>query len=131
MVAQRKGAPGLADELFRRIIRQRGACENCGQQRYDLLQTAHIIGRKFSATRCDESNAFCLCASCHARFTDHPDEWLDYVDRTIGMDEYFRLKQRAEAGITVSSAVFWSVEVDRLKRRCVELELDTRRRIPA
>lgn len=124
--ARRKGDPGKADLLFSRIVRSRGACERCGQQATD---TAHIVKRRYSATRCDETNAWALCRSCHQLTEQWPLEFLHLVDNTIGRDRYEHLQQVARAGLVVSSAVFWSMEVDRLMTRCDELGIDTRRRV--
>lgn len=129
-VARASGDKGFCDVLFGRIVRSRGACEGCGST--TDLQTAHILGRTFSATRCLEANAFCLCASEHARFTTHPDEWMTFVDDKIGMDEYLRLKHLALAGVVgLTSKTWWREELVRLKARCVELGLDPRRKVPS
>lgn len=82
----------------------------CGQEATDC---AHVIGRVFAHTRTDEDNAFALNASCHRRFTNHADEWMEFVDRTIGRDEYMRLKHKALNGVQVKFD--WYAELDRLK----------------
>lgn len=107
-----KGLRGKATKLHSELVRSRGRCENCGGTQN--LQTAHIIGRRYAATRVDPLNAFCLDAKCHMRFTEHADEWMAFIDRTIGRDEYDRLKQKALAGVKAND-LFWQGEVDRLK----------------
>jgi 5-methylcytosine-specific restriction endonuclease McrA len=107
-----RGARGKATRLHSLLVRSRGQCEACGSTR--SLQTAHIISRRYAATRTDERNAFALCAACHMRFTDHADEWLEFVDRTIGRAEYDRLKQKALAGCK-STDSFWLAECERLQ----------------
>lgn len=128
-VARAAGAKGHADILFSRIIRSRGQCQWC------LLagtQTAHIIGRGYAATRCQEDNAWCLCGTCHAEVDSFADSKMSLVRRTIGEDRYYELRAQARDGVgTWNSKLFWKNEVDRLKARCVELGLDTRRKIPA
>lgn len=121
--ARRKGAPGKADMLFSRIIRSRGACEFCGRPATD---TAHIVKRRYSATRCVEDNAWALCRSCHIETEQWPVKFLRLVDETIGRDRYDELVQQAHAGIQVPSKVFWQGEVERLTARCRELGIDTR-----
>lgn len=106
-----KGKRGKATRLHSLVVRSRGACERCG--RTDNLQCAHIIGRRYSATRTDETNAWCLCAGCHMRLTEHPDEHVHFVAQTIGMDAFHRLKERALAGVKANDA-FWQGEIDRL-----------------
>lgn len=112
-----KGARGKATRLHSLLVRSRGRCECCGGTR--SLQTAHIIGRRYAATRTDERNAFCLCAGCHMRFTQHPDEWLDFIDSTIGRDEYLRLKAKAQE-VTKTNVAFWLAEVARLSALLAE-----------
>lgn len=110
-----KGKRGKATELHAKLIRSRGHCENpdC-KGGWNQLHTAHIISRRHAATRTDEKNAFCLCAACHMRFTDYADEWMDFIDKTIGREEYDRLKQKAFT-VTKTNDAFWQAEIDRLK----------------
>lgn len=105
------GARGKATRLHSLLVRSRGRCENCGAT--SNLQTAHIIPRRYAATRTDERNAFCLDARCHMRFTEHADEWMAFVDRTIGRAEYDRLKAKALAGVKATQG-FWLDECARL-----------------
>ena len=107
------GPKGKATKLHAELVRARGRCQLCGATAN--LQCAHIVGRRFNATRTDERNAWCLCARCHFRLTDHPDEHMAFVDETIGLDAFLELKQRAEAGVKANDA-FWLAEVDRLTR---------------
>lgn len=109
---------GTADRLFSEIIRARGRCENCNETDYLTLQCAHIIPRRYSVTRTDERNAWCLCWFCHRRFTDHVDEHMDFVDRTIGRELFLELKREALSGRKVD----WRTEVLRLRSRLRELK---------
>lgn len=127
-VGRRKGAPGKADMLFSRIVRSRGACQSCGKSATD---TAHIVKRRYSATRCLEDNAWALCRSCHIETEQWPVRFLRLVDDTIGRERYDELVQQANAGLSVPSKVFWAGEVERLTERCRELGIDTRVRVPA
>lgn len=107
-----KGLRGKATRLHSLVIRSRGRCENCGG--VSNLQAAHIIPRRYAATRTDEANAFCLDAKCHMRFTEHADEWMAFVDSTIGRAEYDRLKAKAMAGVKAND-LFWQEEIERLE----------------
>lgn len=123
------GPKGKATRLHSIVVRSRGACERCGRAGemqtvkvpgvpvLDLpiggLQCAHIIGRRFSATRTDERNAWALCAGCHMRLTEHPDEHVHFTAQTIGLDVFDVMKQRALAG-QKSSDAFWRDEIVRL-----------------
>ena len=110
-----KGAKKRADDLFSKIVRSRGECVKCGST--DFLQTAHIISRRFSNTRCDEDNAFCACARCHHYWTDHPVDFGIFVIETIGEDAYADLLKRSQ----VSRITVWVDVVQRLKIRAKEL----------
>jgi hypothetical protein len=82
----------------------------CGKPATDA---AHVIGRVFSHTRTDLDNAYALNWSCHRHFTNWPDDWMAFVDRTIGRAEYERLKAKAQAG--VNQKFDWYDELDRLR----------------
>lgn len=102
-----------ATRLHSRIVRAtKGPFCQCGCGRI-ATDCAHIIPRVFAHTRTDEDNAYALHATCHARFERFRDEWMDFVDSTIGRDEYMRLKRKAEDGINVKFD--WYDELDRLK----------------
>ncbi len=106
-----KGLKAKATKLHSQVVRLRGRCERCGS--VSNLQCAHLIGRRYNATRTDERNAWCLCATCHFRLTDHPDEHMAFVADTIGLNAYFEMKLRAEAGVKANDA-FWEGEIARL-----------------
>jgi hypothetical protein len=114
--------------LFSRIVRSRGSCERCGAQATDC---AHIIPRRYSATRCVEQNAWALCRRCHQITGERAYEFVKLVQATVSEDVYWKLSETAEAGIgTWNSTQFWENEVLRLEARCVELGIDMRVRIP-
>lgn len=112
-VAYGKGAKGKATRLHSLVVRHRGACQRCGSTRN--LQCAHIISRKFSATRTDERNAWALCASCHRRLTDWPHEHMAFVYVTIGEELFDVLKRRALDNPRPWRESDWQEEVDRLQ----------------
>jgi len=70
----------LADRLFAEHTREAcdGACwaENASGIRCNGgLQCAHLISRRYAATRWLDANAMPLCAAHHLYFTHHPLEW--------------------------------------------------------
>ncbi len=86
-----KGDKGKATKLHSVIIRSLGGCESCGFEcgcsdrfKHNVcpMQAAHIEGRKANATRTLLINAFCLCASCHGRYTDKPLTFSRFVTTT-------------------------------------------------
>jgi hypothetical protein len=108
-----------ATRLHSRIVRAtKGPWCQCGCGRL-ATDAAHIVGRTFSHTRTDTDNAFALAAECHRRFTNWGDEWFEFIDRTIGMEEYRRLKNKAEDGVNVKFD--WFSELDRLRALASEL----------
>ena len=103
-----KGAKGKATKLHALIVRSRGRCEKCGSRH--VLQCAHIISRKYSWTRTDLDNAFCLCASCHRFFTDNPVEFGIFTIDTIGDDRFDELIKKRNS----IDKFDWDEEADRL-----------------
>lgn len=124
-----KGPRGKATMLHSLVVRSRGACERCGRAGEDQtvrvpqvgtlvlpvggLQAAHIISRRYVATRTDERNAWALCPACHRRLTEHPHEHVHFTIETIGQAQFDRLCARAMSG-QQGKAAFWSAEIDRL-----------------
>jgi len=132
-VAKRRPKPSTdkaaSDELFRRIVRSRGECQRCHETGWGGgFQTAHVVRRRYSAVRCLEDNAWCLCPPCHQTVDSRQDQFMDLVDSTIGRDRYVELSLLAQAGPPVSYALWWRGERERLTERCKELGIDTRGR---
>lgn len=77
---QRKAKLKDADRLFSEVIRTRDgwACQACGSK--DRPQCAHLVSRRYRATRWNPSNAICLCAGCHTRYTFDPLGWDEYLE---------------------------------------------------
>lgn len=110
-----KGLKGKATRLHSLVVRARGICECCGDAYYPNLQCAHIVTRERNATRTDETAAFCLCKSCHLKFTHDPLEWVDFVVSKIGRDAYDEIQFRSKAGVKANDA-YWQGEIDRLEQ---------------
>lgn len=117
-VSRARGDKAKCDVLFSKIVRARGACIACGESRYEQLQTAHIISRRYAHTRCDLDNAFCACASCHARWTANPVEFGRFVDTEIGSKYYDYLAVKAAKRTKVD----WSLQRERLTDLWREIE---------
>src|SRR5690606_26286582 len=87
-----------ATALHSRLIRAQGYCERCGDQWQSTgskLECAHIVSRRYSRTRTDLDNAFCLCSRCHMRFTEWPLEFAEFVIERIGEAKYRALVEKA------------------------------------
>ena len=106
-----KGLRGKATKLHAELVRSRGRCERCGSSA--TLQCAHIVPRRYAATRVDPVNAWCLCAGCHLRTTEWASEHMALIERTIGMAAYDELRQRAEQGVKANDA-YWQGWIDAL-----------------
>lgn len=103
-----------ATALHAQLVRARGRCERCGKTN-GQLQCAHIVSRRYAATRTDENAAWCLCAGCHRFLTENPFEHVLFASRTHGEDGYAALRQKAYGGVgKVMKADFWQSEVERL-----------------
>jgi hypothetical protein len=85
------------DKITSRIIRSRGECERCMEQRYEKLQCCHIYSRVNRAVRWDFGNLFCLCASCHTYFHQHPLEFAEFTKLKLGVYRYGLLKDNANS----------------------------------
>lgn len=119
---RQKGPKGACDTLFSLIVRQKGECERCGLEApRQELQCAHIVSRRYSATRTltEPLNAWCLCPKCHWTTTQDGVEFARLVDATIGMDAYEELRQIAWQG--TGTKIDWSEERKRLKRVADEM----------
>ena len=109
-----------ATTLHSQYVRARdGRCVRCGTTS-GQLQCAHIISRRYTATRTDEWNAACLCAGCHRRLTEHPHEHVAFFQHWLntrnGALPFPRLVEKAYAGKDkVMRAEFWQGEIERLQ----------------
>lgn len=78
------------DAAAARAVKERAGwrCESCGRDcgpgREYQAHWAHHVSRRYRATRWALGNACCLCAPCHARYTEHPREHWEFVGRLIG-----------------------------------------------
>lgn len=112
-----KGAKAKCDTLFSLIIRSIGECENCYSTQW--LQCAHIISRRYSNTRTDLRNAYCLCARCHRKYTDHPREFSKFITDTWAQEYYEDIYQKSQ----LVNKLNWDDELHRLKQ--IKKELDS------
>lgn len=106
-----------ATTLHSMVVRARAGyrCEFCGGVD-GQMQCAHIVGRRYTATRCDPDNAWCLHSSCHRRLTENPHEHVAFAVATRGEDGYRALIDKAYAGRgLVMSAAFWRERVEALQ----------------
>lgn len=111
------GPKGKATRLHAELVRSRGRCEAQGHgfgSCAGVLECAHIISRRYSATRTDERNAWALCKAHHMRLTAHPDEHMALVGVTIGMVLFGELKERALSNVRPWKPWEWEAEVERL-----------------
>jgi hypothetical protein len=74
-----------------------GQCQAEGDHA-GALQCAHLISRRYSATRWLEINAVALCAGHHTYFTHRPLEWTDWIENRLGQLKSRLLRQRALEG---------------------------------
>lgn len=92
-----KAAKARADRLFSQYVRLRDKqCTVCGTTQN--LQCAHVVSRRFSATRCVPDNAHTLCAGHHMEFTEDPHAHVMWAYRMIGEERYAELRTQAYEG---------------------------------
>lgn len=114
-------AKNKATTLHSLIVRSRGVCEARGWYGHECsgkLECAHIISRRYSATRTRLDNAFCLCSKAHFRFSEWPVEFAEFVAERIGPDRYQALQDAARSG----GKVDWFAELERLQQIAAKLD---------
>ena len=99
---RRKGRLQLRKECDKRFaiaVKQRDAwtCRACGSP--FRIQCAHIVSRRYHATRWLLGNAVALCAGCHMKYTHDPLAWDWWVEDRIGPAGYAELKRIARQGV--------------------------------
>lgn len=86
------------DRLFAAEVRASGPCaarDYPGHRCAGPLQCAHIVSRRYEATRWDRQNAMPLCAGAHRFFTLRSLEWEAFVVGRLSGDGYEQLKRKA------------------------------------
>lgn len=78
-----------ADLWFSKAVRLAAdyVCANCHMDyshEPGMCQNCHVHSRKFRSIRWDTQNAICMCAKCHAYYTDHPIYWGEFVAKYFG-----------------------------------------------
>jgi 5-methylcytosine-specific restriction endonuclease McrA len=99
---RRKSRLALRRECDRRFavaIKDRDGweCRACGGT--DRIQCAHVISRRYHATRWSLANAVALCAGCHMKYTHDPLGWEAWVEDRWGSAIYGELKRLARQGV--------------------------------
>jgi hypothetical protein len=86
------------DRIFSIAVKDRDgwACQKCGTHMHP--QTAHIVSRRYHATRWSLDNAVCLCAGDHVRYTHDPIAWRDWVEERFP-GRLAQLEMRARIGV--------------------------------
>lgn len=85
-----------ADKLWSAIIKRPGRCHLCGST--ERLQAAHLISRRYHATRWRLDNGWPLCSRDHVRYTYRPLEWDALLDERLG-PLHQELRRAALAGV--------------------------------
>ncbi len=115
------GAKGKATALHSKIVRAQagGICERCGLPK--TLECAHIVSRRYTATRTDLKNAWGLCNFCHRWLGEHPELHIAFAIQTRGEDGWRALLDRAYSG--TKKKFDWDAELARLKAIASEMGL--------
>ena len=115
-----------ADRLLRLIVAARRSCERCHGLNGPGSQVAHIVRRRYTATRWLEDNVWWLCVGCHHAVDNHAAEHDLLVAETIGEGRLGQLLRLADAGPAMSASLWAAQERDRLRRRCRQLDIPLR-----
>ncbi len=94
----RKAGMRDADRLFSEFIKTRDdwTCRACWSVK--VIQCAHLVSRRYRATRWSADNAVALCSRCHMRWTYNPLAWEEWCEEQFP-GRLFELKRRALAGV--------------------------------
>lgn len=112
-----------ADRLWGLIIRSEGVCRRCGKQPPEVsLQAAHILSRRYTATRWDLRNGLPLCMGDHHWGHNYPLEWEVFVNEQIGEALHQELKDLALGYTGRISRVNYEEIVASLQARWNEIE---------
>jgi len=86
-----------ADDLWRKIVKQKGYCEWCGKSG-GVQNAHHIMGRSRHSLRWDIRNGVCLCYKCHTDGAHSPnaakvEEYLKWI-KSYRPDDWRYLKDK-------------------------------------
>ena len=87
------------DRRFAIAVKARDAwqCRACGSPY--KVQCAHVVSRRYHATRWLLANAMALCSRCHMKWTNDPLGWDLFIEERLGIAAYHELKRMAMAGV--------------------------------
>lgn len=111
-------AKHAADIAWSKAVREKGPCIARGMllesreylgdligtvvtiehRRCDELTAAHVISRRYLATRHDLDNGVPLCFSAHDFFTRNPERWIEFISIYLGAEKYEELRTKALKG---------------------------------
>jgi hypothetical protein len=115
----KKTLKNKADKLFSLLIRKRGTCEMCGQDKKDL-QCAHVITRSTIHLRYDTRNSLCLCSGCHLRWHHSPLWAITWYKSVYPENAKYLLKQKN----VIERNFDYQEVIDKLKKTIHEVELN-------
>jgi len=96
------------DIVFSKLVRERNnyICQACCEnKREDLLDCAHILGRRVVALRWHPKNATALCRSCNMFYTEHPFDWRDWCIDQMGEDLVAELRRVSNTTVNWTKAL--------------------------
>lgn len=102
------------DRLCADAVRERDGhrCTLCGVpeqgRRHDW---AHIISRRYYATRWDWRNSTTLCRTHHQKYTRNPDAWWDLVEAKMGYELIRAMRAHAMARTGKQDLGLWRLAV--------------------
>lgn len=97
-----------ADALFSLLIRKVGYCQLAGKDKIRCggnLQCMHKYTRGAWSIRWDPANALCGCAGHHVYYTNHPEEWREFLEAHYS-EEWAYVQQARH--------VMWDKDIDKV-----------------
>ena len=103
------------DKLCADAVRERDGhqCTLCGRPEEPgrVHDWAHILSRRYYATRWDWMGSTTLCRTCHQRFTRRPDEWFALCQTNMGVVAFNKLYVRATCQAGKQPLDLWLIAV--------------------
>jgi hypothetical protein len=89
-----KSLKNKCDSVWAGLVRGRGKCERCGKR--DGLQAAHIVSRRYVATRHLLENGLCLCVGCHFWAHHNPTKFTWWLEEYLGKEHLGMLHEKSQ-----------------------------------
>lgn len=105
----------ILDRLVADAVRERDGhvCTLCGvpEQPGRVHDWAHLMSRKYYATRWAWENSTTLCRRCHQKYTRSPEAWVVLMQTKMGMAAWDKLYLKAMCFRGKTALDLWTIAV--------------------